>query len=185
MTFSATLVFFALDSTAKVVQHVTRQEHQQNLVFLPLAQNLVFYEVCIVAHKSLLERFMSGAPWIEIWLRSRGPLRTLTPGWICLPSIQRGWHTSWKPIKEAERVTQTVTKLKPRCRYCERLWTPAGGALVRRHAKLTCGLDAVAPLSCDKDALGAKTLLKPLNGLPRKHWTRNCILGCRKVTAGT
>lgn len=42
MTFSATLIFFALDSTAKVVQHVTRQEHQQNLVFLPLAQNLVF-----------------------------------------------------------------------------------------------------------------------------------------------
>ena len=182
MTFSAILVFFDLDSTAKVVQHGTRQEHQQNLVFLPLAQNLVFYKVCIVAHKLLLERFMSGAPWIEIWLRSRGPLRTLTPGWICLPSIQRGWHTS---IKEAERVTQTVTKLKPRCRYCERLWTPAGGALVKRHAKLTCGLDAVSPLSCDKDALGAKTLLKPLNGLPRKHWTRNCILGRRKVTAGT
>ena len=62
MTFSAILVFFDLDSTAKVVQHVTRQEYQQNLVFLPTAQNLVFYEVCIVAHKSLLERFMSGAP---------------------------------------------------------------------------------------------------------------------------
>ena len=31
---------------------------------------------------------------------------------------------------------------------------------MRRHAKLTCGVDAVAPLSCDKDALGAKTLLK-------------------------
>ena len=36
------ILLFDLDSTAKVVEYVTCKERQQNLVFLPLAQNLVF-----------------------------------------------------------------------------------------------------------------------------------------------
>ena len=54
-------------------------------------------------------------------------------------------------------------------------------APVRRHVTLTCGFGTVVLPSDVTVPFFVEVLSKPLSGLSREHWTRNCALGCRKV----